>query len=367
LKIILFGYYGFRNLGDDLMLTVLLNALSKKDFVEAINVVVRENYYGEFDGVKKISFFDGRSMRARAKRVPLLLDSDAAIWGGGTCLYEPGSGDLAGIKGILRNIRLLRLFGKPYFFLGIGVGMIASESGKQIVRSIIEGCAHMNFRDKRSLERASAVKGGDGGTFSLGGDIIFLLKDEFKWAAPGARSGEFRVGFCGVQQYAEQEEAINACAESVRRVISDLNAKVVFLPFHQGLENDNDFHRRICERLPSGTYEIIDHAGTKDMVSVFNTLDFVVGMRLHSVILADMHGIPNLAINYSPKVRYYVDKTGLIPGERLVEVGEVFDARRIESVLRSYALQKDMLKSFISKEAEDAKESLERVCRLLQQ
>lgn len=364
LKIVLFGYYGYRNLGDDLMLSAILDFLSKKDFVEAINVVVRENYYREFDGSKKIFFSEGDSILARAKRVSVLFDSDVAIWGGGTCLYEaPGS--VAGIKGILRNIRLFKLLGKPYFFLGIGVGAIESMRGHRIVKSIIGGSAHMNLRDDHSFERAAELRERVDGRLSPGGDLIFLLKDQIKAAASGRKSGEFRIGFCGVQQYVRSDAAVAACINSMSDIISNLSAKVIFLPFHQGLENDNDFHKRICERLPEGTYEIIDDAGTKDMISAFKTLDFVVGMRLHSIILADMLGIPNLAINYSPKVRYYVDKSGVIPGERLIEIGEVFDTGRVDRVKKSYVLQKDVLASFIAKEADDARKSVERVCGLL--
>lgn len=366
LKIVLFGYYGFRNLGDDLMLSVILDALSKKGCVGAINVIVQENYYGEFGRLRKASFLDGRSMLARARRVLLLLESDAAMWGGGTCLYESDSGNIKGVKNIYRNMKLLRFFGKPYFFLGIGVGAIESRRGYQIIKSIINGCAHMNFRDERSLERAAAIRGSSNAKFSFGGDLFFLLKDDLKGFSPGARSGEFRIGFCGVQQYEESDRIVNACAESLNRIISDMKAKVIFMPFHQGLENDNGFHKRICEMLPAGSYEIFDDIGTSDIMSTFKTFDFVVGMRLHSVILADMLGIPNLAINYSPKVRYYVDKSGVVPGERLLEVGEVFDTGRVDRVKKSYALQKDTLTSFIEKEANDAKVSVERVFGLLQ-
>jgi polysaccharide pyruvyl transferase WcaK-like protein len=296
----------------------------------------------------------------------MFFDSDVAIWGGGTCLYEaPGS--VAGIKGILRNIRLFQLLGKPYFFLGIGVGTIESGVGTRMLQSIIDASAHMNLRDDSSFEKAASHREKADGKLSPGGDLLFLLKDRINAVVPGARSGEeeFRIGFCGVRQYSGSDSTVKACAESLTRIISDMKAKVIFLPFHQGVDNDNDFHRRICERLPVGTYEIVDYVRIKDATSVFKTLDFVVGMRLHSVILADILGIPNIAINYSPKVRYYVDKSGVIPGERLLEVGEVFDTGRVDRVKKYYVLQKDILASFIAKEADDAKKSVERVCGLL--
>jgi len=367
LKIILFGYYGFRNLGDDLMLSSILDALSKEEFVDAINVVVRENYYScEFSGTTKILFHDGHSIMARARRLSLLLSAGAAIWGGGTCLYEPESRDIKGIQGIERNVKLMKLLGIPFYFLGIGIGRIFSEEGHRIIESIIDDCAGMNFRDMRSFDMATAMGGARDSKFSLGGDLLFLLKDKIKEISPCKRDDEeFRVGFCGVQQYASSEEVINACTDNLKGIISDLKAKIILFPFHQGLNNDNDFHRIICDRLPAGTFELVEYVGAKDAISVFKTLDFVIGMRLHSIILADLNGIPNLAINYSPKVRYYVDKSGVIPGERLLEVTEVFHSSRIERVTKLYALKKNILTSFVKQEAKDADASVERISQLL--
>jgi len=48
-------YYGFHNLGGDLMLAGLLEVLSSKGWVSRINVIVNEHYYADIEkkGKKK--------------------------------------------------------------------------------------------------------------------------------------------------------------------------------------------------------------------------------------------------------------------------------------------------------------------------
>ena len=119
MNIVIIGYYGVANLGDDLMLDNLLRFLGFRSDVGHITVFCVENYYKSYC---KTSFIESRSWNKPAKLLAVMR-ADAVFWGGGACLYERND-DNRGLSGLLRLQRLCRLLHTKFLFLSIGVGDI---------------------------------------------------------------------------------------------------------------------------------------------------------------------------------------------------------------------------------------------------
>ncbi|MDA8170051.1 MAG: polysaccharide pyruvyl transferase family protein [Nitrospiraceae bacterium] len=366
MKLALFGYYGFRNLGDDLMLEGLCGHLAGENSgVRQLTVIAGgKNPYPLLAG-PKVSFYEsGTFFPGRAGKLPLLLNADAAFWGGGTCLYDGGG--LDGMKGIRRKIKAFGLMGrKPFALFGVGIGNVRSEEGKMLLKAILSGSRYISFRDEESLQAARAAAGRE---FDSCGDPAFLLKEKIReFRESGIKSGPLKIGFCGVHSFMRDAASIQAAAKSLGSLASGLGARILFVPMHQGAKDDSLFHRAIAARLPEGSYEFTGYGSPEEALRIFSGLDFVIGMRLHTVILSDMLHIPSLAIGYAPKTGAYVKKSGVLADMRLKGVGDAFGPEDVEKIMRSFPSERVRLEGFMEEEKQAVLGSMGRMLESLRE
>lgn len=85
-------------------------------------------------------------------------------------------------------------------------------------------------------------------------------------------------------------------------------------------------------------------------------MDFHLGNRLHSIIIADILGVPNIGIQKSgSKIDNYLQKTGVLPQERRVDVLGEIGLDRMEKIFNQYQRPD----AFIKNESEQVKKCLE--------
>ena len=131
----LVGYYGYRNLGDDLMLAQLVARLSEHPTIGGITVCSIDHL--PFPLPAKARTLLTPSPAGRVRKAWSLVRGDIVVWGGGTCLYEDGPGGIDGLRGIIRVMRLTQAFGGKYVMLGVGVGPLHTERGRILLRRIV--------------------------------------------------------------------------------------------------------------------------------------------------------------------------------------------------------------------------------------
>jgi polysaccharide pyruvyl transferase WcaK-like protein len=95
------------------------------------------------------------------------------------------------------------------------------------------------------------------------------------------------------------------------------DADLVFIPMEQ--HDVREAHRVIAEMgLPERATVLKSSLPPREALHIIGQFDMVIGMRLHFVIFATLHGLPVLALPYAPKVSSFLDRIGL-PTSRLVE------------------------------------------------
>ncbi|MBE9029224.1 polysaccharide pyruvyl transferase family protein [filamentous cyanobacterium LEGE 11480] len=63
---------------------------------------------------------------------------------------------------------------------------------------------------------------------------------------------------------------------------------------------DNKFHEKMQRVLPAGSSTIYNWESPEQFLEVMQGMDFHIGNRLHSIILADILGVPSIGINAEP-------------------------------------------------------------------
>lgn len=337
-KILVFGYFGFNNFGDDLMLKNTLDYFEtqKSDYI--FNVFVKENYYQSLNSFTtfrhiKVNYIKLNSFVNYISVYYYVYKSRLGFWLGGTCLYESKHSDISGLVWLKRIISVFKILKKNFFFCNIGVGDIKTIKAKSLYDYIINNTKSISCRDEKSiniLENSNLdVK------FSLGGDLASLLKIKEQ-----IRTKEYII-FSGHYQYSDDDDLVKLYARNLDKLSKCFNKKVLFFPMHQGGLTDNVFHEKISKLM--SCENIIVNFNFDNYESFLERGFFWLSMRLHGVVLADMLNIPNLGIAYQEKVRVYVSKTEVLSTYRVKSVGEFITDSSVEYILNAYKKPLDFL------------------------
>jgi len=130
-----------------------------------------------------------------------------------------------------------------------------------------------------------------------------------------------------------------------------MGLKIVFLPAQQSVNNDNEFHQRLVQKIGSDRCEVIDYNTIEEFVSIIKRSVFVISMRLHVLVTSDICSVPVLGIAYSPKVRYY-NKSIRGFGDRVFSINEYISVESIRNVLEMYGAYEEKIQKFLVKEEE---------------
>jgi len=284
-KVLLCGYYGEHNLGDDALLEVLLSQLPAgwEPLVTAWDQAMVQRRFG-------VATTDRRSL---AGVLWALAGCDALVLGGGSLLQDSTS-----FKSLLYYAALIgaaRLQGKPVGLWGQGLGPLRRRRSRQLVRSLLPLAGAISWRDPDSANLAA----GWGIKAPVGSDPVWGLAPR-PWQGKG---GPIVLCWRPVAQL--QGEAWRPYLEALDQLAAGTDRPVHWLPFHQeqdrGLLRDLHADGLVPSRLMERSRELAvdDPAAALEQ---FSGASLVLAMRLHGLILAALAGAPCAALSYDPKV-----------------------------------------------------------------
>ncbi len=351
MKILLMGYYGYNNVGDDIFVQQLTKYWESQPGIEKVFVLCQDSYYR--NSGEKIEFFSNNKL-TKIHKLWLMLKSDYIVWGGGTLNFSSKP------KNLVMMQTFAKLTGKRFCFLGVGLESIKPGTEKNIAQ-IFENADFLYVRDNNSYilvtEKIKYSK-----SLHLGGDLAFLdldLYEKYLKAKPSSDnlnhisfSGKFWWGEGRAEFYAQQ----------LIPLIEKFNSVIHLLPAHQGDErNDNRFHELLQKYLPEDHCQIHSWDHSEGFFEILSKMDFHFGNRLHSVIMADILGVPNIGIgDYPSKVSNYIEKTEILPKERIAAFMEPLSLERIEHIYREYQRPE----KFIVNESKTSQEGLEKLLQI---
>lgn len=364
-RLLIAGYYGFNNLGDEAILTALLQALRAQDPYMQFTVVSGDpDQTATAYDVEAVGWNDIAALTAAAE------SADAIILGGGG-LFQDYWGvptqtmlmpDQHGMAYFMAFPLLAALLDKPFALYALGVGPLRTDEGRAFTRAAFEAAGRASVRDAESRSLMIAL-GVEPDRLIQSADPAFLLESE-----PSERSADlfsslrlteksaFRLGVAlrawdiGVDQEAWTAQT----AAALDRFIDEIQAEVLFIPFQVGgdaLSNDRAVSEQVRQQMRHGGRVLIadqvDRAS--DMLSLLGSCDLILGMRLHSILLAAVVGVPSVGLIYDPKVRQAMNGLGL---SDLAHDLDSLSADALLQSLRDAHAERDELSSRVRTHAE---------------
>ncbi len=316
------GYYGHGNVGDELILDVLLSDIETELPRAQVTVVT--------DAPQVVA--TERSLDTiRYDDVEALVDAataaDLIVIGGGGLFQDYGGADMGtlllpnhwGMSYYAGVAVLGRLVGTPVAIYGIGVGPLETDDGRALARMAVEAADAVSVRDEQSKALI-----GDGAAVTA--DPVLALSVE---------GGQTRDVIGVTVRPWGDNLFIAPVAAGLDRVISDHNIDIEFIPFQRA---DGDDDVSIAElTMAEMTSDRVSIAPTETRLELTRRIGSyraVVGMRLHSVMLASLAGVPAVGLAYDPKVGVFMDQIGR--GDRTIALDGLESGRLADAV--GYAL-----------------------------
>lgn len=325
MRALLLGYYGARNLGDDMMLHCILQWLAMQGMTVTVvsedppetekrfKVPVIKNVALLGQWGWKDAWFRGHALRL----IGMIRSHDLLVVGGGDLIRDD--------KGwrtfwyTIEKIVVALICGKKVYLLNIGIIAPVTVIGKMLLRFILKRCSKIIVRDESSFR--SCLQSGNRDSCLLQPDIVLSLPSFLGEGDPATVKIDLPyILVClrmepndfGTYPYGEAE--ITALASALDEVTEASGAKVIFVPFQYDQNNDDNLiHHRIVQKMQQRESAGIEewHSDLLRLSELFRGASCVVAMRLHAAVLAVAFRRPVVVMPYDRKVTEFADLVGI--------------------------------------------------------
>jgi polysaccharide pyruvyl transferase CsaB len=288
--VLLAGYYGFHNLGDDMLLEATLGLLGKQGVPPERVALLTARPEEAPAGVLPFDRWNPLRIAEAAS-----LSRSLLLGGGGLFQDSTSSKSCLYYWGV---VRIGALCGARPWAFGQSVGPFRSALGRLLARDGLRRCDPRTIRDEPSRRELE----GFGLSAETAPDLVLSLR-------PGElpRSGS-RIA---VNLRPWRGGLVERAAEEVRALLARLGAEGLGIALDPA---DRDLLEglRSAGRLPLGEIRLVRSAE-----EIFAALDGCAGlaaMRLHALVLATVGEVPAYAIPYDPKVEAFAGQFALPSG-----------------------------------------------------
>lgn len=314
-ELVVLGYYGAGNFGDDLMLKGLLNELLAADAQVRVHVVSYHHRPVPLPNSDRVHLVRVHNPLLKVLRLaPIFASARLAVFGGGTPFTDT-EGD-----GSYKFFRLAQLMGCAFGYVGIGVGRVSKQERRARARWLMEHCKLLLFRDAESLRSAQGIADvRRNAHVAVTEDLAYLAVQPYATLRRDRVPAHFRKAVLSWRKLEGEEGAARAdrlaaqCVRAFEALASQSKlAELILLPLD--LTADGPAHAALQEQLqralPRVAVTIACAPDTDAVVAIVSEADLYVSVRLHGGFIGKVLGVPTVGFAYSPKVEYFFRSIG---------------------------------------------------------
>ena len=336
-KIVISGYYGFNNAGDEALLTAILAALRAKEPKADITVISGNpgNTIAKHQVKSLYRFAAVRLLRA-------IREADLVISGGGSLLQDVTSkrslayylSVIAAAKWKRKKVMLFAQGIGPIrsrFMRAQGIGPIRSRVMRLLTRLVVNKADVITVRDRDSAEELARM-GVSAAKVEVTADPVLMLNPESKvmgksiLAEAGLDPYKPIIGV-SVREWPENQRCLKQLAEALGKLSEEYNAQIAILPLQLSKDlKDSQLLQSYLPKIRNRVALLQGDYSTEEFLSIIGSFRLLIGMRLHALIFAAVMKVPLMAISYDPKVDSFLKAIGT----EAVGTVETLDAGNVE-------------------------------------
>lgn len=343
-SILISGYYGFDNSGDDAILKAIVKDIRDKN--SEIDIKVLSNNPSKTESMYKVvgvnRFKFGEVFKA-------IKNTDLFISGGGSLLQDVTS--TRSILYYLAIMKLTKIFGKPVMVYANGIGPIEKKLNRFLAKGVLNKVDLITLRDEASKKYVEDL-GVKNKKIFVTSDPVFTLQaapvdriDEI-FSLEGVAKDKPIIGI-SIRKWRRSNNLTEIMANAIKYMIKEYGVSVLLIPMHY--PEDLDISLEINELVKEDDcYVLREKYNVEEIMGVINKLEIIVAMRLHSLIYAATQEVPMIGLSYDPKIDGILKSLGMehilnvedFTYEQLVRVLDIVWESR--SDLREHLKMQDM-------------------------
>ncbi|MCL2376050.1 MAG: polysaccharide pyruvyl transferase CsaB [Defluviitaleaceae bacterium] len=327
------GYYGSNNHGDDVLLEAITNDLRKiNPEIKITAISKRPKETKSIYGVESIQRFNFPRIISSLRRTNLL------IMGGGSLIQ-----DLTSTKSLIYYVFVMNLAIRArakVMLYANGIGPLKLTKNKRRAVAALENVELISLRDEQS-ERLLKTIGLRNENIVVTADAAFGFNNENPDAGDMLLD---KIGLAGKKYFCIsirgwktlKEDFVSEMAVFCDYMSEKHGLSPLFIPMQTS--NDAEISTQVMELARRKSYYLQESFTIDEILSVTSKAEFLVGMRLHSVIYAANTATPVIGLVYDPKVssmfaeldqKYFMNLEEISSG-KLISFSEEIIANRDE-------------------------------------
>ncbi|MBQ2739193.1 MAG: polysaccharide pyruvyl transferase CsaB [Oscillibacter sp.] len=304
--VVMSGYYGFSNAGDDAILDSISHSVTELSDDVAITVLSNDPALTQRQfGLHAVPRFHA------LKVFSALRKSDVLLSGGGSLLQDTTS--TRSILYYLAVMSTARMLGKPVMLYANGIGPVRKEGNRRRTKNAVEKAAVVTLRDNGSQRelRQMGVKRSD---LRVTADPVFRLPP----ASP--ERAEELLKECGmpegkdfvvvsVRSWPNTEKFFGELAKLCDHLRRRYGLEVLFMMMQPS--HDRAATERVMQAMEEKAFVLDCPCTPRDLMGVLGKAKLCLAMRLHTLIFAARMAVPTMGLVYDPKVENYLQELDL--------------------------------------------------------
>jgi polysaccharide pyruvyl transferase CsaB len=349
-NLLLSGYFGCGNIGDDAIMLGMVHGLGSTSH----DIVVLS---GNPDETMRNFGLRG-APRKDMNRVKQEIDwCDALVYPGGSIFQDVTS--FASAAYYSQLVKMAKAKKKKVILLGQGVGPLKGFLGKRAAAAAFQMADVIAVRDPQSAEALKEL--GIKSNVRITADCAFLLaRPEDHADKQGFNVGNMKSVGISVRPHGKSKEIIQLFAEFARMLFQN-NYMPVLIEMDR---NDDGPLMLEIAKVQGGKIPDIRKLQTPQQLQQrLARMDSLVAMRLHAGILGVTAGIPPLMVSYDPKVTAFA---------KMMDIGtcpsvEGLTAQRLYDIFIEHQKDRDRNEKILERKREEFKKSAMQNIELLEQ
>jgi polysaccharide pyruvyl transferase CsaB len=347
-RFLLSNTYGHPNVGDEAIVTAMIHAMhgqfadAKISLLTAFPDLTRKRH-------TQVRAIRSQTFQGSFNTLKAVKESDLLVIGGGGIIQDATS--LGNLLFHLSHAVIAHLVGTPFVCYAVGVGPLQSRIGRQLTAAILKKAQAITVRDHYSAQLLTSIGISDNlikatsdpamnlpFTDEVNNDPVYqkILQTKAHDKRPligislrpvldkyNILPGEYSIS-------AATDDLIQNVLKVADNLTKQLDVRFLFISMHP---SQDDPIGHLFTRKMEGKAPVIMATGQlppQIMMSIIGQSDLLIGMRLHSLILASRSHIPMLALSYAPKVSGFLS---LLGQEKLVLRLSDWTAEKIEHLV----------------------------------
>ncbi len=307
--VVMSGYYGFNNTGDEaIMLSMHKNiqGLGDNYHITVLSnkpVETRDKY-----GIEAVYRFGMRDVLKAIK------ESDALLSGGGSLLQDSTS--TRSLMYYLSITAAAKFMRKKVMLYANGIGPVSGKRNRRLVKQVVNKADLITLREENSYEELLNMGVNPKKCF-VTADPVFTMDGISKEEAKVLLQKEGipldkPLVVVSVRNWKDMDKFIKRFAQLCDTIVEKYDRNIVFLAMQ--MPNDITISEKVKKKMKKQAYILQTTFNPAEVMGIISLADFILSMRLHTLIFAARQHVPLVGFIYDPKIEYYLEKLEMPSG-----------------------------------------------------